>query len=99
MESMTARETLARKRDEVLALAARHGAARIRLIGSVARGAERPDSDIDFLVDWEPWTSLLDCAALTQELEKMLGRKVDIASDGWIRPELREGIYRDAQPL
>jgi hypothetical protein len=42
---------------------------------------------------------LLDCAALAQELEKMLGCKVDLASDGWIRPELRESVYRDARPL
>jgi hypothetical protein len=99
MERMSVSDLLAEKRDEVVALAERHGAARVRLIGSVARGAERPDSDIDFLVDWEPWTSLLDCAALTMELEDLLGRKVDIASDGWIRPALRDSIYRDARPL
>ena len=99
MMYMSVRELLSEKCGQVEALAQRHGAARIRLIGSVARGTERPDSDIDFLVTWEPWTSLLDSAALAQELEKILGRKVDIASDGWIRPELRESVYRDACPL
>ena len=96
---MTARELLTEKRGQVEALAQRHGAARIRLIGSVARGTERPDSDIDFLVTWEPWTSLLYCAALAQDLEEILGRRVDIASDGWVRPELRDSVYRDARPL
>jgi predicted nucleotidyltransferase len=96
---MTIREVLSARREEVLAAAQRHGASQVRVIGSVARGADGPGSDIDFLVSWEHWTSLLDCAALSQELEEMLDRKVDIASDGWIRPELREGIYRDAQPL
>jgi hypothetical protein len=96
---MSVRETLASRRGEILALAHRHGAAQVRIIGSVARGEERPESDIDLLVKWEPWTSLLDCAALTLELEKTLGRKVDIASDGWVRPELHESVYRDAQPL
>ena len=99
MDEMNVREILTERRSEVIAVAQRHGAARIRVIGSVARGAERPDSDIDFLVSWEPWTSLLDSAALTLELEKMLGRRIDIASDGWIRPELHESVYRDAQPL
>jgi uncharacterized protein len=99
MGTMNVREMITAKRDEVLAAAGRHGATSIRLIGSAARGAERPDSDIDFLVSWEPWTSLLDSAALALELEKMLGRKVDLASDGWVRPELRESVYRDAQPL
>ncbi len=96
---MTAREILAQKRHQVEALARSHGATRIRLIGSVARGTETPNSDIDFLVDWEPSTSLFDATALTLELEQMLGRKVDLASEGWVRPELREGVYRDAQPL
>jgi hypothetical protein len=98
MECMSVREMLAERRDEVLAVARRHGAVQLRVIGSVAHGAERPDSDIDFLVTWEPWTSLLDCSALILELEKMLERKVDIASDGWVRPELREGVYRTPGP-
>jgi len=93
------RKLLIEKRGRIRALVRRHGAARIRLVGSVARGTERPDSDIDFLVTWEPWTSLLDCAALAQELERIIGRKVDIASDGWVRPELRGSVYRDAGPL
>jgi predicted nucleotidyltransferase len=73
MKDVSVRELIAEKRNEVIAAAARHGAARIRLIGSVARGAERADSDIDFLVSWEPWTSLLDCAALVADLETMDG--------------------------
>ncbi len=96
---MTVWETLASERDKILGVARKHGAAEVRVIGSVARGEERPDSDVDLPVKWEPWTSLLDYAALTLELESALGRKVDIASDGWIRPEIRESVYRDAQLL
>ena len=87
------------KHDEIVRIAAEHGATHTRLIGSVARGDTRPNSDIDLLVTWREDTSLLDHAALTLKLEKLLGRKVDIASDGWVRPELRESVYRDATPL
>jgi uncharacterized protein len=96
---MSVQEILALKRTEIIELARKHGASQIRLIGSVARGEERADSDVDFLVTWGPSTSLLDSAALTLELERVLGRKVDLASDGWVRPDLRESVYRDARAL
>ena len=84
------------KRDLILRIAARHGASQVRLIGSVARGEARSDSDVDLLVTWSEGTSLLDQAALMLELESLLGRKVDIASDGWVKPSIRESVYRDA---
>ncbi len=99
MKSMTLREIIEARRDAILRLAAEHGATEIRLIGSVARGEERPDSDVDFLVRWAPDTSLVDHAALMLELEQLLGCKVDLASEGWIKPQLRPAIERDAQPL
>ncbi len=86
-------------REAILSLAARHGAREVRLIGSFARGEARPDSDVDLLVSWDEGTSLLDQAALMLELEELLGRKVDIASDGWVRASIRESVYRDAIPL
>jgi hypothetical protein len=69
------------------------------LIGSVARGDARPDSDVDLLVTWSEGTSLIDQAALMLELESLLGRKVDIASDGWVKPSIRESVYRDVIAL
>lgn len=87
------------RRDAVLRAAAARGAFDIRIFGPVARGQERPDSEIDLLVTWKPGTSLLDHAALILDLEHLLGRKVEIASDGWIRPEIRELVYQDARPL
>lgn len=92
-------ETVQRRRDEIVNAARKHGAIRIQLIGSVARGEETPESDIDFLVTWADDTSLLDHAALMLELEELLGRKVDLASDGWVKPRIRESVYRDAIPL
>ena len=53
-------ESLAHFRREILDLGARHGARNIRVFGSVARGDDRPDSDVDLLVDVEPGRTLLD---------------------------------------
>ena len=95
----TVGDTIREKREAILRIAGRHGATEVRLIGSVARGEARPDSDVDLLVTWSEGTSLLDHAALTLELEKLLGRKVDIASDGWVKRSIRESVYRDAIAL
>jgi len=95
----TALDAIRENRDAILRIAAKYGALQVRVIGSVARGQARPDSDVDFLLTWREGTSLLDQAALILELEKLLGRKVDIASDGWVKPSIRESVYRDAIAL
>jgi predicted nucleotidyltransferase len=69
-------DTIHEKRGVIVRIAAKHGATQVRLIGSVARGEGRPDSDVDLLVTWSEGTSLLDQAALMLELESLLGRKV-----------------------
>jgi hypothetical protein len=91
--------TIHEKRAEIISAAAKHGATQVRLIGSVARGEARPDSDVDLLVTWSEGTSLFDQPSLMLELEGLLGRKVDIASDGWLKPSVRESVYRDAIAL
>ena len=96
---MSLRDLLNERRTQVLAAAARYGATDVRVIGSVARGEDRADSDIDLLVKWERTTSLLDHAGLQLELEEILGRSVDLASDGWLKPAVRDSVYRDARPL
>ena len=96
MADPTVGDTIREKREAIIHIAGRHGATEVRLIGSVARGDARPDSDVDLLVTWSEGTSLLDQAALMLELEKLLGRKVDIASDGWVKPAIQESVYRDA---
>lgn len=87
------------KRERVLQIAARHGAHHVRVIGSVARGEDNPESDVDFLVDLDSERSLMDHSALMIELEAFLGRKVDVATDRGMRPRIRESVMRDAVPL
>lgn len=92
------RESLREHRDEILSLARRHRARSVRAFGSVARGDETPASDIDLLVEFEPGASLLDQVRLTKELERLLGVRVDVVSEGGLRPD-DEAILRDAIPL
>jgi uncharacterized protein len=99
MASVTAIERIRENRDAIIRIAAKHGATNVRLKGSVARGEARPESDIDLLVKWNEGTTLLDHAALLLELQDIVGRKVDFASDGWVKPSIRESVYRDAIAL
>ena len=96
---MTILERLDSKRSQILDLAQRYGARNVRMIGSVARGEAGPDSDLDLLVDLERGRSLLDQAALMIELEKLLGCKVDVATDQGLRSRVRERVLKEAVPL
>lgn len=64
------------------------------------RGGEAdPESDIDLLIDPGPDMSLFTHAALAQELETLLGCKVNLVSDRGLRPRVRERVMREAVPL
>lgn len=92
-------DLLREKRDEILRIAARHGAGNVRVFGSVARGDDDEESDIDFLVAFERGRSLLDHAALWLELQAVLGREVDVVSDRGIKPRIRDRVLAEAIPL
>ena len=96
---MNARELLESKREEIIRIAAKHGARNVRIFGSVARGEADDASDIDFLVEFEPTVSLLDHASLLVELEDLLGRKVDVASMRGLKERIRDRVLREAVPL
>jgi uncharacterized protein len=72
-------------RDAIRAAVARHHGRRVRLFGSAARGDDRPDSDVDLLVDFDRESSLFDLIRLTRELEELLGRPVDVVSTGGLK--------------
>jgi len=81
-----ARALVTEHRNEILDIARRHRGQRVRLFGSVARGEDRQDSDIDFLVDFAADSSLFDLMHLTRDLEQLLGRSVDVISVGGLKP-------------
>lgn len=90
---------LLEKRNEILRIATRYGASNLRVFGSVARGDDRPSSDIDLLVDMAPERSLLDVVGLGQDLEALLERHVDVLTDAGLHPALRERILAESRPL
>lgn len=96
---MGIKELLESRRNEILGIAGAHGAKNIRIFGSAARGEGGPASDVDLLVDMEQGRNLLDLVALWQDLEELLGCRVDVITDGGISPYLRERIYAEAIPL
>ena len=89
-------EVLGDKREEILAIAAHHGASNVRIFGSVARGKARPDRDVDFLVEIEAGRSLLDRIGLIQDLEDLLGRKVDVAKAENLHERIRDRVLKEA---
>lgn len=92
-------ELVKEKREEILRVAAIHGARNVRIFGSVARGDADETSDIDLLVDMDPSRSLLDHVALLSDLSELLGRKVDVVTEKGLYWLLRRRILKEAKPL
>ena len=96
---MSLEELRSRYRNQIVELAEKRGAHNIRVFGSIARGEQRSDSDIDLLVDFEPGRSLLDLTGLWLDLEAALGCKVDVVSSRGLRPRVAPQVMRDAISL
>ncbi|MGO9005000.1 MAG: nucleotidyltransferase family protein [Beijerinckiaceae bacterium] len=92
-------DEIARKREALLEIAARHGASNLRLFGSVLRGEERPDSDVDILIDIEEDRGFDSYLALAEELETLLGRRIDLITERSLSPFFRPFIEAEARPL
>jgi hypothetical protein len=87
------------KKAEILKAAQRHGARNVRVFGSIARGNDDEQSDIDLLVDLEEGRSLLDQASLGIELERLLGCRADVVNEKGIKERIRDRVLREAVPL
>ena len=96
---MNASEILRDKRDDILRTAAQYGATNVRVFGSVARGEANADSDIDLLVTFEPGRSLMDHAGLQIELERLVGIRVEVASDKGLKSRIRNHVLAEAVNL
>ena len=90
---------LEKYRDEILDLAARHGARNVRVFGSLARGEGREGSDLDLLVTLGEGRSLLDLVGLKQDLEDLVHRPVDVVTERALSPHLRASVLSEAVPL
>jgi predicted nucleotidyltransferase len=86
------------KRDEINEVVRRHRGRSVALFGSVARGDDTSDSDIDFLVEFEPGSSLFDLMDLREALAELLGEPVDVVSVGGLK-ERDDHIRREAVPI
>ena len=88
------------KKNDILSLASRYGARRIRVFGSVARGEEHPNSDIDFLVDFPSGYNLFtQRLPLTQSLAELLDRKVELIPEHELDRHIRQRVMEEAVEL
>jgi predicted nucleotidyltransferase len=90
---------LRQKRDDIIQLAAEHGAYNVRIFGSVARGEADEASDLDLLVDLEPGRSLFDLGGLLMDLQDLLDCHVDVVTERGLRDRIREQVLAEAVRL
>jgi len=90
---------LDRQRDALRSLPPRYRAANLRVFGSVLHGKDTESSDLDLLVDTLPGATLFDLGGLQDELETLLGVKVDLLTPGDLPPRFRSAFLAEAQPV
>lgn len=77
----------------------KHGVKRVRIFGSVARGDDRPDSDIDLLVEYAEGVTLFDVIDIQEKLENHLGRKVDLVTLNSMYGALKDRVLNEARDV
>ena len=97
---MTLKQLIQDKREDILKIATKHGAFNVRVFGSVARGEETENSDIDFLIDYDlaktsPWFP----GGLLVDLEDLLGCKVDVVTEKSLHHLIKQRILKEAIKL
>ena len=97
--NMNLSQLIQQKRRQVLEIAQGHGARNVRIFGSVARGETTETSDLDLLIEMAPERTLLDIVAIKQDLEELLGCKVDVLTEAAISPYLRDKVLHEAVRL
>ena len=88
-----------RRRHDLIAAAEAHGVRNLRVFGSVARGEDRPDSDVDLLADLPAGLSLIGLGRLEADLEAILGTRVDLIPAADLKPGVRARVQRDLVAL
>ena len=96
---MTFKYILKKQRKEIYQIASLYGAHNIRVFGSVNKESDKPDSDVDFLVDLEKDRSLFDLAGLIYDLQRLLNKKVDVVTENGLHWYIKDKILSEAEPL
>ncbi len=93
---MTLEGLLRERREDILRIAAKHGARNVRVFGSLARGEADEQTDMDFLVEMEPGRTLLDLGGLQYDLESLLHCRVDVVTERGLKARIRQRVLREA---
>ncbi len=97
---MKLQQLLKDKREDILAVAARHGAFNVRVFGSVSRGEETENSDIDLLIDYDlTKTSAWFPGGLLMDLQDLLDHKVDIVTEQGLSNLIKDRVLAEAKSL
>ena len=90
---------LEQHRDAIRRIVARHHAANAWIFGSVLKGSDRHDNDLDILIDPTPETTLFDIGAIRHELLQLLGVPVDVLTPKALPEKFRDSVLADAKPV
>jgi predicted nucleotidyltransferase len=96
---MTTLELLYKHKEQIVACASGNGIRNVRIFGSVAKGLDHSESDVDFLVQIEDGRTLFDLIRFKQSVEELLGRKVDVVSDQAVHHTLKQYILDEVVQL
>ena len=92
-------ESLYAKRAEIMDQAKAHGVTSVSVFGSVVRGEDSDDSDVDLLVEFEERRSLFDLIRFQDSLSDLLERPVDVVTKGSLNHRIRDIVVSEARPL
>lgn len=92
-------EALEAHRPAIRAIVESHRARNVRVFGSVLRGDDRPDSDLDLLIEPTPEMTLFDLGAIRLELRTLLGVPVDVLTPGALPDRVRADVLAQARPV
>jgi len=84
------------KREEIYKIGSKYGISNIRIFGSVARGEDNKNSDVDFLIKSEKWVSLFEVVDFKREVEDLLHKQTDIVSEDGVSKFLKDKIFSEA---
>ena len=88
-----------KRKDDILRIAGQHGGRNVRIFGSRARRDSSATSDLDILIELQPNSTLLDLIAIKQDLEDLLGCKVDVVTESSLSPYIKDDILKGAVSL